>query len=97
MPTFKMFGASAMPRLAVLPALLDRTRAPAPQKLACDCQCGMDLTNGSAAREAAMADTIPNGRYMAGLETIRASPELAAIDEGNALEQQGRIAKALAL
>ncbi len=33
---------------------------------------------------------------MADLNTARVSPAIAAIDEGNALEEQGRIAEALA-
>jgi tetratricopeptide (TPR) repeat protein/2-polyprenyl-3-methyl-5-hydroxy-6-metoxy-1,4-benzoquinol methylase len=42
-------------------------------------------------------ETITNRQNMADLDTARVSPAIAAIDEGNALEEQGRIAEALAL
>jgi tetratricopeptide (TPR) repeat protein/2-polyprenyl-3-methyl-5-hydroxy-6-metoxy-1,4-benzoquinol methylase len=43
-----------------------------------------------------MDETIPNRQNMADLDTARVSPAIAAIDEGNALEEQGRFPEALA-
>jgi tetratricopeptide (TPR) repeat protein len=43
-----------------------------------------------------MHEKFPKGQQMANLEKTRMSPAIASIDEGNALEEQGRIAEAMA-
>ncbi len=69
----------------------------------CTAETGMLLSSllkttasGSAGREAATDETIPDRQNMANLGTAGVSPAIAAIDEGNALEEQGRFPEALA-
>src|ERR1022692_2712884 len=73
-----------------------RSRIPAPRKPACYRHRRTDRANTPASRGAAMDETIPKRQTMADLDGVRVNPAIAAIDEGNALEEQGRIAEAMA-